>query len=258
MTPNRLKRLMLAAALGFSVAAHAQQQAAPASSYAVMSLLGDKLTLSIYQIATGSRLDANRRIEMPLPDDALDGVAAFAADDAIKRLQPGAQTRLFSTRDAKLFAMQDKLIDSSDGPATLAQAMKELVASSKASHLILITKHRAEARMRMYDGYIGSGRLAGLGFYVDKETELIDRSTGASSVGFFSPYAYLKVSLFEMDSVRQVRQASATSTNVVSAATSKTAVVAWDAMTSAQKFDVLKGVIVQAIDEAMPKVLDGR
>ncbi|HEX6704378.1 MAG TPA: hypothetical protein VF169_06415 [Albitalea sp.] len=253
MTTTRfLHRLLGAAALlaGFA----AQAQTGP--SYAVMSLVGDKITLVIHQMSTGSHLDANRRIETPMADDALDGVTAFAADDAIKRLQPSAKTSLFVTRDAKLFAMQDRSIDSNDGAVALAQATKDLAAASNATHLVLITKHRAETRLRMSQGDYGSGRLTGIGFYVDKETPVTDETTGHSTTGFLAPYAYLKVSVFDMASLRLLRQETSIATEVASATDSRTAAVAWDAMTAEQKFDALKRVVRKAIDNAMPKVLD--
>ncbi|WP_280153696.1 hypothetical protein [Piscinibacter sp. XHJ-5] len=257
MRLNRLRNALVAAPLVASLATQAQP-AAPAPSYAIMSMVGDKMTLVIHQIGTGSNLDANRRIEVPMPDDTLHGMAAFAADDAVRRLQANAKTSLFVTRDPKLLALQDKLTDSKDDMAALAQQLKPLLASSSASHLLLITKHRAEARLRVLDGSIGSGRLSGLGFYVDKETRMTERDTGNHSTGFVAPYAYLSVTAFDMATLRPLRQEAATASETVSTAASKAALVPWDAMTTEQKFDALKRVTRTAIDTIVPKVLEAQ
>ena len=254
MTIQFMRRLLVAAALLAGTAANAQTS----PSYAIMSMIGDKMTLVIHQIGTGSRLNANRRVDMPMPDDTLDGIAAFAADDAIKRLQPGAKTSLFVTRDPKLLALQDKLADSTGNLETLAQQLKDLVASANATHLLLISKYRADARLRLVDGSIGGGRLTGLGFYVDQETRIVDRETGRAGTGFISPYAYLSVTLFDMTQMRLLRREAATESDVVSPGDSASAVVPWDALTSQQKVDAIKRVTQRAIDAAVPRVLEAR
>lgn len=254
MTTHFMRRLVVAATLLAGMAAHAQT----APSYAIMSMIGDKMTLVIHQIGTGSNLDTNRRVDMPMPDDTLDGIAAFAADDAIKRLQPGAKTSLFVTRDPKLLALQDKLADSTGNLESLAQQLRELVASANATHLLLISKYRADAKLRVVGGTIGGGRLTGLGFYLDQDTRMVDRDTGRHGTGFVAPYAYLSVTLFDMTQMRLLRREAATESDTVSTGDSANAVVPWDALSSQQKVDAIKRVIQRAIDATVPRVLEAR
>ena len=256
MRVKGLGRIVTLACLWVGIC-HAQV-ASPQVSYAIVSLVGDKITVVTLQAAVGSNLDKNIREEVPMPDDTFDGAAVFAAGDAIKRLQPGVATKLYSIREPKLFALQDKLLDSPNAATALAEPLKPLLAESKVTHLVLITKHRADTSVRLLDEQVGSGKLSGVGFYVDPVTVLVDRASGNRSVGFFSPYAYLTVTVLDAASLRPLRQASTTSSTLVLAANSTPAAIAWDVLTPAQKVQALKGIIREAIDEAMPRVLEPR
>jgi hypothetical protein len=229
------------------------QSAAP--SYAVISLLADRISMVTYQPSVGSRLDANRKKEVPLPDDSLDGIAAFAADDAIKKLLPAAQTHLFATRDAKLLALQDQALDAPELPAELLEGVKGLVAKSNAERLLVITRQRDETRLRFHDGYLGSGRVHGVGFFVDPVTEVLNRDTGQYATGYVGSYAYVKVNVYDMATLRPLADARAKATRVFTAAGSKTAVVAWEALSGPEKFEALKAVVREAVTEAIPKVI---
>jgi hypothetical protein len=254
-----LRGRLLGAALVLSLSglcASARAQADPAS-YAVMSLVGDKLTIVHPRMHTGSHLDTNDRQEFALPDDSLDGVAARAVGAALQRLKPGAQTKLYTTRDTKLFALQEALIDADDMSGPLAQSLKELLAQSKASHFVLVTKYRADARMQLLDGNAGNGRLAGLGFYVDRHIRLESSTTGESNRGFLAPYAYVRVTLLDAATLRPLRQAAVAESQVVSTLGTK-AQHAWDVLDSKQKVSALHGVLTRAVDDAVEQLLRAR
>jgi hypothetical protein len=251
------RRLLAPFACAAAFAAHAQT-AGVAPSYAILALIGDRVSVVTHQMGTGSRLDTNRHQDAAMPDDTLDGFAVFAADDAIKQLQPAATTSLFATRDAKLFAMQEAEINASAASRELAEAVKPLVEKSAARHLVLITKHRAPTRIRFVEGHVGSGWLSGIGFYVDPWAQVAHLDTRQSAEGYFSPYAYLKVTVFDMTTLRPLSQANAAATDIVTTTHSKSAAVAWQAMTAAEKVDALKAVIRTAVGTAMPKVLGPR
>jgi len=60
--------------------------------------------------------------------------------------------------------------------------------------------------MRLYDGFVGIGRLAGIGFYIDRFYPLKDVETGHHKTGFYSPYAYLRYTLIDTDSLKTLNQ----------------------------------------------------
>jgi hypothetical protein len=222
-------------------------------SYAVLSLMADKITVVTRQAPTGSHLDRNLRQELPMPDDTFDAAAVNAVNEAIKRIEPKATTALYSTRDPKLFALQEKLIDGDLPSDALAQSLKDLLAQSKATHLVLVTKHRADAAMHLADGSFGDGKLVGAGFYVDPTIELTNTKSGEHSTGLFAPYAYLKLTLIDAASLHAVRQRATTTSHVF--APGQSAKLPWALLSATQKVDALREVIEHAVDDAVPGLL---
>jgi hypothetical protein len=227
-------------------------------SYAVMALMGDKISVVTRQFVVGSSLDRNVRQELEMPDDTFDMVAVNAARDAIKREDPNAVTSLYTSRDPKLFALQDKLVDSDAQSAPLADSLRSLLAQSRATHLLLITKYRTEARLRMADGYVGNGKLMGIGFYVDPTFNTLNVNSGEKSHGFFAPFAYLKLTLIDATTLQPISQWATAESLVYGTEASKTASVPWDALTAAQKVVALRTVIANAVEDAVPHVVTAR
>jgi hypothetical protein len=119
----------------------------------------------------------------------------------------------------------------------------------------VLTRLRDETRIRFYDGYLGSGRVAGVGFFIDPWQEVRHRDTGQMAEGFLGPYAYVRVNVYDLPSLKPIAAVRVKATNVTSMAKSKTAVTAWQSMTGPEKFDALKGVIRDAVTDAIPKVV---
>jgi len=230
---------------------------APPPSYAVLSLIGDRMTVVWFHQATASNLDRNERQDVPTNDATLDNTALLAADDALKRLQPGAQSTLLASRDPALYQLQDRALDGGGDTAEMLANVKSLLQQSKATRLILVTKHRAEARLQSKTAYLGTGRLTGLGFYVDQERVTANGETGVEAVGFIAPYAYLTVSLIDVSTMTTLRRSVVTESTVVTSAGNKNAMRPWDALTPKQKLEALEEAIRKAIDRAVPEVLAG-
>ncbi len=239
------------------LAGTAVAQPAP-RSYAVFSMVGDRLTVVTHAPSVGSGIDRNVRNEVPLPDDTFDVSAVLAARAAIRDAEPGAKTDLFAPRDAALYALQDRLADGDDSARPLAEALREAVQQSGATHLLLIAKFRGEARIPFADGAIGTGQLRGIGFYVDPVLESHNTETGVHSTGFFAPYAHLRITLFEAAGLKPLGEEIARVAQPFGTARSKTAVVPWDALSAAQKVAALKSVVSEAVQESVGKLLARR
>jgi hypothetical protein len=223
-----------------------------ARSYAVMSLSADKIYMVAPQMTTGSRLDRNLRNAFPTSDDGLEVVAVQAAASAIKQQEPGAVVELYVTRDAKIY---DELGDE-DGSVdlrTLLPKLKGVVANSKASHLLLITRHRDSARFPLSQGNMGIGRVYGVGFYVDEEAHLVRTETGENRQGFVGPYAALKVQLIDLANVRTVREETVLASEMHSGALKDQS--AWKGMSAADKAGALQRVIKEAVGDGVSRVL---
>jgi len=245
----------LAAALAPALAV---QAADGTRSYAVLSLIGDRMEIITRHAATGSNMDRNARQDLPLQDDTFDVAAARAAGRIVRERDPDARVELFAPRDPKLYALQDQLADSDHQAESLAASLREVVAQSGATHIILISKYRTDARVKVDEGSVGSGKLSGIGFYVDADYEPADPSRRTGHIGFFAPYAYLRVTLLDAATRHPLRQEVTTEARPYGTERSNRAAVAWDALTAAQKVAALREVIEAAVQRAVPPVLPAR
>ena len=66
--------------------------------YAVLSSVGDRVTVVTRAMATGSNMDTNRREPMELSGPGLDNAVLLAAEDGIKAADPSAQALLLAPR----------------------------------------------------------------------------------------------------------------------------------------------------------------
>src|SRR5690606_25492709 len=121
-------------------------------------------------------LDRNKRTYLPMGGSMrVDAEALFAAEDAIKRAKPGASVVLLGAKDPALYAAQAEFLDRGDGVQKLLPVVRKAVSGTGATRLVLIVKHRDDARLRIEGGHIGAGKLEGLGFYLDPSTGLENR-----------------------------------------------------------------------------------
>ena len=237
--------LLLAAA---SLAASAQER-----QYAVLSLVGDQLLIVQREMATGSRLDQNIRHPIPMPAGTLDRAVLLAVDEAIRREQPSARPVLLATRDPALYAVAEKSLDSG-GTARVFEAVRPVVAGAKATHLILVTKHRHRAMIRLMGGHVGTGWLEGLGFYVDHGNgENSFRATDTER-GFISPFTYFKISVIDLARGTGVAEDYAIGSIAHSVPTGQIG-NAWKALTEEEKDRQLTALIREETARVLPKLV---
>ena len=255
-TSERRRSLVLAplaawAGLGSASAADAP----PPRTYAVLSLVGDQFTVVTRRMTTGTQLDPNESRSLPVDDAQLDGVAMAAAERAIAGASPAAALLRFSIRDKRLFALQERLLASGSDSDGLREALRGLLAKSGATHLVLVTKRREEAHFMLANGSAGSGKIAGVGFYVDGLTRTKVIETGEASRGYVAAFAYVTVSLLEAASLRLLGSKSATESFMTTPSDAKSAVIAWEATTVQEKAQHLDRVIDRAVFKATRDVL---
>lgn len=220
---------------------------------AVLSLIGDEMTLVTRRLTTGSRLDRNDRQTVPIADPAFDVAAAVAAERAIKEAMPSADRLRMSVRDKRLFALQDGVFE--PGPASdgMRQALQALLLDAKATHLILITKRRDIAQFRLADSHIGDGRIEGIGIFIDNTVGLEDPVSRQSGSGYFACYAYVKATLVDVATMRVLR-ASNGAESMMTTAIGVSATSAWEALSAAGKAENLIRVADRAVYAAAREV----
>ena len=237
--------LLLAAA---SLAAAAEPR------YAVLSLLSDRLTIITRDRVTGSHIDHNRRESLPIPGNLLDKDMVLDLDDALRAAGAGSGAVLLFTSDPAIFARQAQLMDEANGTAQLLDAVRPVLKGVDATHLVLATKYRHDARLKVADGYVGSGALDGLGFYIDRTYEPQRTGTIGVTPGYLAAFTYYKLALIDLSTGRVLREVPvfASESRLGSEGESGDP---WDSMTSADKAQALSRLLKAETPQAVAKLL---
>ena len=248
--------LCFAAALSFQ-AAHANPQTA-ATQYkkvAITSLIGDTITVDVYRKRVGTMIDVNDQEVLPNKDTVFDEAAMKVAAAALGKALPA--TSLATLAVPEPGSDLDPAQFLVDGRISPSHRMVSALRDAGFTHLLVISKHRGPARLRLAEGTIGSGYLRGLGFYVDSTFKTKRLDTLETGTGFIAPYVYIRLALVDLATLQQVRERTITEGFVRSAARNEEGFDAWGAMKAEEKVSALQRLIRSNIEEAVPLLLDG-
>jgi hypothetical protein len=241
-----LRTALVALLLGFATASAVAQ-----SRYAVLSSVGDRITVVTRAMATGSNVDTNRREPMELSGPGLDNAVLLAAEDGIKAADASAQAILLAPRtplaEQAANASRDNTLEKWAGEA------RAQLTPLGATHLIVISKHRGDARLQVSSGSTGSGKLEGLGFYVDTSYAAADDNATQTARGFLAAYAYILIRVVDLQSGRQVADHIITASNTSVPGVDSTR--AWDALPPEGKIAALRSLATKEVESAMPVLL---
>lgn len=245
-----LRMLMLVAA--------AWAGAAAAETYVILSLIGDHLTVITEERQTGSRLDRNRQEVVPLPEPALDDFAARVADAMIGKVRSDASVITLRARDPTLYALRDSWLasDSVNVQALLSLVAKQLPASTDA-HLLLITPYRDEPELKTDRASRGTGKVAGLGFYVESSTRIRRSDTLETGRGFLGVFAHFQLVLINLQSNAIEAHERVVLGTTYSAARAEDRTV-WNALTQEQKARALESLMKRGIESSLPGMLSSQ
>ncbi|MCK9685748.1 hypothetical protein [Scleromatobacter humisilvae] len=233
--------------------AHAQAPQAP-TSYAVISLVGDRLDVVTYQPKIGTLMDANSHSVLRFSEDLLDTVALRAVNRAMKATLPGADVALLAATEPSTFADQSAFFEGDH--VKLPREVAEAVHRENVATLVLLTKHRGEAKLTVSDGYLGGGKLEGLGFYIDSNMPMESADKQHHSYGFIAPFVYVDVSLVDVASGRLLRQTTIKATETIMSADNPQGADSWGAMTAKEKVAALSGMLSENLAAAIPHLVD--
>ena len=222
---------------------------APAK-YAVLSLIGDSLTLVSHRPSVGTRVDPNLRDTVALTDPVFDDTVLLTAEKVLLQVAPATGApALLSTSGSSAYADARRWI--SDQKFTAPPWLDAALKADRATHLLLVTKHRAEASFQFAGEKAGVGSLEGLGFFIDRQRITLRTDTGARGIGFLAPYAYFRVSLIDLASSQLIGQRLVGASASLSGADSKDGLGPWDVLTDAEKVAYLKQLIGQEVEKAI-------
>ena len=215
----------------------AQAQQAQPRSYAVLSRIGDSLNIVRHEPEVGSHLDRNERASFPVSDASLDRQTLLVVDKALKHADAQAQVSLLEQTPPTGGEVYAPLLDGDQfvpDEATLASLRK-----TGATHLILISKYRGEALLKARHTEMGSGTLEGLGFYLDYRKKMRRADTGEVGRGFIAPYAYYRVSLIDLATLKVLKHHEVRAGKTVSVAHNEGGFDPWEALSGEQKLNML-------------------
>jgi hypothetical protein len=245
------RRQLMAALVTPSLAARPVQ--AQARRYAALSLLADQFDVVYARESTGSHFDRNRRRSFDAGAGTFDRIALQAVQRALQSAEPGTQLTMLSLpTTSRLYQEPDRIFDGKS--VVLPGAVVDALDTAKATHLLLLTKVRADALVPLVDGATGFGTVRGLGFYVDANTRFTLRSTGETSAGVLAPFAYMRLSLVDVATgdivrdqlVRAMRPYFAAGVSVVDP---------WDVLNADQKVEALKQLLESEVGKAVPTLI---
>ncbi len=252
MSPRFL--FALAAALpALALPAHAQApQAAP--TYAVISLVGDRLDVVTHQPQVGTLADANSHSPLQLSEDLLDTVALRAVNRAMKATMPGAEIALLAATEPGTFVDQSRFF--AGDQVRLPREIDEAVHRENVATLVLLTKHKGEAQLKVREGHLGGGKLEGLGFYVDANMLMESADREHHSYGFIAPFVYIDASLVDVATGRLLRQTTIRATETIPSSSNAQGADAWGAMSAKEKVSALSGLLSENLAAAIPHLVD--
>jgi hypothetical protein len=245
-----MARLVLAL---LSLAFAATALAADGRKYAVLSLLGDEMLVVIAGMATGQRLDRNPRNYVRLDDPVIDKTALLTANETLKRLT-GADPVLLFARERVMYALQQRLMNEGKAMVNLLDSIKPMVQGTGATHVVLFTKARREARMQLSNQSLGTGMVEGVGFYVDPYTEVLLVEQLQSGTGFVAAFGYFDAALVDLSKGAIVAEQRVTASRAA-ATSNAVATDVWSGISGAQKMRMLQDIIRTEVARTIPELL---
>jgi hypothetical protein len=226
--------LMLA--LHLASAVHAQER------YAIASAIGDRLAVVVERTDIGTNLDANLQRMIDLPEGGMDAQIMLRTERVLIQSCKTCSATFLKTAQ---YPEQDE---------ARAQFVSALLAAAKQAgvdRLIVLTKHRADARLKIQDGSIGHGKLSGLGFFVDYRTRTQRTDTNERGTGYLGPFAYFRTQVFDVNTGAAVLEEASTASTSASAARSPDG-DPWNAMTSQEKVNAVLGLVSRELARVLP------
>lgn len=235
--------------------AQAQAQA-DVRSYAVLSLIGNAVHVDTVRAAVGTRSPGESHHVLDMPGQVFDTTALLAANASIRLARPGAKIVLMTTQDAELYKAQNAMFELPEANKANRDYLIELLKDRGVSHLVLVTAQRDNAYFKLTNGSTGTGQLEGLGFYIDDTPHLLSTESSSSSLGMLGPFAYVKARLLDARTLALVGEVKSNkSMIVVRPSAEASGMQVWENMGSAEKVELLNGLLNEAIKAAMPRLL---
>jgi len=231
--------------------------AAAERAYAVMSLVGDGVTLVQHRPTAGSSLSDRTRQFVPFDEHVFDRGALVAMERGIHHADPGAKVILLAGRDGEALAAEKDGLGKPTLAQSVADALRARLPQVGATHLVLLLESRDAAPLPRTGGNVDAGELEGIGFYVDPT--LVTRRDEASppALGYFAPYAYFAVALVDLATGKVVAEKRVQAAKPYEAAQSN-ALRPWESLGPDEKVRALQALLDDQAESAATALVGSR
>jgi len=220
----------------------------------VMSLVADEFVVVGQESTSGTKLDQNAREVVRIDGGAIERVVLGTAMKAIARTDSSAKVMPMLVNEPRYYQGQAGWIDGE--LATLPPELAEALRGAGMSQLVLVQKLRADARMNTGRGSLGSGRLEGVGFYIDRVTALRLGGSGEYTVGYLAPYLYARVSLIDLGAMRVLAKRDVTRGEVIIAEqTGAAGADPWGWLDAKGKLQAIAAMIEKDVGDAIASLV---
>jgi hypothetical protein len=274
----------LACCLCLGMAHPAAAQDSGPRTYAMMSLIGDSvsilpfnsaITRNVIGMRDASRLDQQQHLSVQLNTPGFDQIALGSVAAALRQSLPGATIDVLQTRDASLYRLQDRLFESPEATRDTREALKATLREHNANYLVIVTRRRTQrgflpsdahllpdANLQMYTARAGGPqnsayeKLEGIGFYVDESQRVQNVKTLDISNGILVSYIVATMRLVDAKTLAQVAEVPVFQQKVIAVSRpQEVGFNAWDEATEQQKIRSLEEVIELGLTDATHRLL---
>ena len=247
---RRLVFVLVASALGSTPFAWSAEVP---TSVAVVSLIGDAVRVVGQESVTGTRINRNPKDDLQITFDTIELISLRVATQAVLANDANVKAAPLKITDPVVYASQGGI---TGDVAQLPAAILEPLRAAKITHLLLITRFRDDARMKMARGSLGSGKVEGVGYYLDTETKMNLTSDGTmSSRGYLAPYVYVRASLIDLANLKVIRTSTSAVGTVIIASQTGTRGDPWDVLDTGQKIVKLQEMVSTQIKDVVTRTM---
>ncbi len=213
--------------------------------YAVASAIGESMSVVSFRKQTGRLIDSNLKETFDFGEQGLDNVIMQALEKTLKVHCNNCSTVFLKVNSDRANESADKLLPSLLGGAK----------NAKADRLIVLTKHRDNARMPFEQAFLGQGKISGLGYYVDPTKQVQDLASLKIVKGYIGAFAYFSMYVIDVATGDVIYSKDFNSAAVFTTAR-KESFDAWDSVPDDQKIPTLLALVKSSTAEQLnPKTL---
>ena len=232
------------------------QPAAVPTKVAMVSLIGDVMTIDTYRRRIGTSIETNRQEFIPLATPDFDDAALISAQQTLAALLPTATIDALAQPAPGTDGDPERLL--ADGRPDPGNTLVAALRRHGYTHLLVIAKHRAPARIQLSGLAVGSGQVKGIGFYIDNELPTRNLQTNATGKGFVAPYLSIRLALVDLGSLELRAERSIMASTPRSAGDNPDGSHPWGAMSAGEKVDALMRLIREHVPGALREMLPAR